>query len=55
MDRKLIIFGASGALGKGVVSTLIKKQFEEILLFDFKFDESFADQRIKVWLLAVIL
>ena len=47
MDRKLIIFGASGALGKGVVSTLIKKQFEEILLFDFKFDESFNDQRIK--------
>lgn len=49
MDRKLIIFGASGALGKGVVSTLIKKQFEEILLFDFKFDEKFTDKRIKTF------
>lgn len=49
MDRKLIIFGASGALGKGVVSTLIKKQFEEILLFDFKFDETFTDKRIKTF------
>lgn len=49
MDRKLVIFGASGALGKGVVNTLIKKQFEEILLFDLKFDESFSDQRIKTF------
>lgn len=49
MDRKLIIFGASGALGKGVVSTLIKKQFEEILLFDIKFDEKFTDKRIKTF------
>lgn len=49
MDRKLIIFGASGALGKGVVSTLIKKQFEKILLFDFKFDEKFTDKRIKTF------
>lgn len=49
MDRKLIIFGASGALGKGVVSTLLKKQFEEILLFDFKFDETFTDKRIKTF------
>ena len=49
MDRKLVIFGASGALGKGVVSTLLKKQFEEVLLFDFKFEESFPSKNVKTF------
>ncbi|HQI42404.1 MAG: hypothetical protein B6D44_10740 [Ignavibacteriales bacterium UTCHB2] len=48
-NRKLIVFGASGALGKGVVKTLINKPFEEIILFDRKFDEAFADERIKTY------
>lgn len=47
MDKKLIIFGANGALGKGVAQTLIPKDFSEIYLFDFKFDESINDPRIK--------
>lgn len=47
MDKKLIIFGANGALGKGVTKTLLSKEFCEIYLFDFKFDETFSDPRIK--------
>lgn len=47
MDKKLIIFGANGALGKGVTKTLISKDFSEIYLFDFKFDETSSDARIK--------
>lgn len=35
MARKLLIFGAEGGLGKGVVSTLVKKDFDFIYLFDF--------------------
>jgi NAD(P)-dependent dehydrogenase (short-subunit alcohol dehydrogenase family) len=47
MDKKLIIFGANGALGKGVTKTLISKDYDEIYLFDFKFDASFSDSRVK--------
>ncbi len=49
IDRKLIVFGASGALGKGVVKTLIQKPFKEIILFDRKFEETFSDERIKTY------
>lgn len=47
MDKKLIIFGANGALGKGVTKSLLSKDYDEIYLFDFKFDESFSDKRVK--------
>jgi len=47
MDKKLIIFGANGALGKGVTKTLLQKNYDEVYLFDFKFDQSFSDPRIK--------
>ncbi|MBK7630040.1 MAG: SDR family oxidoreductase [Ignavibacteriales bacterium] len=47
MDNKLIIFGSNGQLGKGVVKSFISKDYDEIYLFDFKFDESFSDPRIK--------
>lgn len=47
MDKKLIIFGANGALGKGVTKTLLSKDYNEIYLFDFKFDESLSDKRVK--------
>ena len=47
MDKKLIIFGANGALGKGVTKTLLSKDYDEIYLFDFKFDASFSDSRVK--------
>jgi len=47
MDKKLIIFGASGALGKGVTISLLSKDYDEIYLFDFKFDDSYSDPRVK--------
>jgi len=47
MDKKLIILGANGALGKGVTKTLLSKDYDEIYLFDFKFDTSFSDSRVK--------
>jgi 3-oxoacyl-[acyl-carrier protein] reductase len=34
MQKELLIFGAYGALGRGVTSTLIKKDYERIYLFD---------------------
>lgn len=39
MKKELLIFGANGALGKGITSSLIKKDFNKIYLFDFKFDD----------------
>ncbi len=47
MDKQLLIFGANGALGKGVSKTLIQKNFDKIFLFDSKFDSSTEDNRIK--------
>jgi NAD(P)-dependent dehydrogenase (short-subunit alcohol dehydrogenase family) len=47
MDNKLIIFGSNGQLGKGVVKTLLSKEYDEVYLFDFKFDESFSDPKVK--------
>jgi NAD(P)-dependent dehydrogenase (short-subunit alcohol dehydrogenase family) len=46
MNKKLIIFGANGALGKGVTKSLLAKDYEEIYLFDFKFDETLSDTRV---------
>ena len=47
MDKKLIIFGANGALGSGVTKTLLSKDYDEIYLFDFKSNDSYSDSRIK--------
>lgn len=47
MDKKLIIFGADGALGKGVTKTLLNKDYDEIYLFDFNFDKSYTEQKVK--------
>ncbi len=47
MDKKLIIFGANGALGKGVTKTLLQKNYDEVYLFDSKFDQTISEQRIK--------
>ncbi len=38
MDRVLLIFGANGALGKGVAQVLTKKGFNKIYLFGSKLD-----------------
>lgn len=47
MDKKLIIFGANGALGSGVTKTLLTKDYDEIYLYDFKSNDSYSDPRIK--------
>ncbi|MDP2365534.1 MAG: SDR family NAD(P)-dependent oxidoreductase [Ignavibacteria bacterium] len=49
MDKKLIIFGANGALGKGVTNTLLSKDFDEVYLFASKFDEKYSDSKIKLF------
>lgn len=38
MEKILLIFGANGALGKGITQVLIKKDFSKIYLFDVKLD-----------------
>lgn len=38
MRKELLIFGAGGALGKGITSALLKKDYDKIYLFDFKFE-----------------
>lgn len=47
MDKKLLIFGANGALGKGITQILLQKNFDEIYLFGSSFSESIADPRVK--------
>ncbi len=47
MDKILIIIGANGALGKGVTKTLLQKDYDEVYLFDFKFDQTISEPRIK--------
>ena len=39
MKKKLLIFGSSGALGNGVTEVFLKKQYDEIYLFDFRHKE----------------
>jgi NAD(P)-dependent dehydrogenase (short-subunit alcohol dehydrogenase family) len=47
MKKILLIFGAEGALGKGVSSSLIKKNYDKIYLFDFKKTTSYSDDKIE--------
>ncbi len=35
MKKELLIFGANGALGKGITDVLTKKDFDKVYLFDF--------------------
>jgi NAD(P)-dependent dehydrogenase (short-subunit alcohol dehydrogenase family) len=37
MKKALLIFGANGALGRGVTNILINKRYDDIYLFDFDF------------------
>ena len=48
MKKKLLIFGSSGALGKGVIEVFLKKQYDEIYLFDFKHKEVSHDNIFKI-------
>jgi len=44
MKNKLLIFGSSGALGNGVTEVFLKKNYDEIYLFDFKHKEISYDK-----------
>ncbi len=46
MKKILLIFGANGELGVGVTNVLIEKDFDEIYLFDFKFDRDYTENKI---------
>ena len=45
MKREVLIFGANGALGKGVTAAMIKKNYDHIYLFDFNIEEKTARDR----------
>lgn len=47
MKKILLIFGAEGALGKGVSSSLIKKDYDKIYLFDFKKTSTYSNNIIE--------
>lgn len=47
MKKVLLIFGAEGALGKGVTKILTSKDYDEIFLFDSKYESDLSDKRIK--------
>lgn len=47
MTKKLIIFGANGALGKEVTNFFIQKDFDEVLLFDFNFDDKLQYSKVR--------
>lgn len=49
MKKELLIFGANGALGKGITEELVSKDYEKIYLFDFKFDnpEKYSGSKVK--------
>ncbi len=46
MKKELLIFGANGALGKGVTSVLSKKDFDKIYLFSSNIKEEVIDNKI---------
>jgi NAD(P)-dependent dehydrogenase (short-subunit alcohol dehydrogenase family) len=47
MKKELLIFGANGALGKGITGVLTKKEFDKIYLFDINLDGLPASDKIK--------
>lgn len=40
MKKELLIFGANGALGRGLTQVMLKKDYDKIYLFSSKFDET---------------
>ncbi|HVO74242.1 MAG TPA: SDR family NAD(P)-dependent oxidoreductase [Ignavibacteriaceae bacterium] len=47
MNKELLIFGSNGALGKGVTSVMIKKNYDKIYLFDFNFETKYDRKNIE--------
>jgi len=47
MKKILLVFGANGELGSGVSKVLLKKDYDEIYLYDFKFDENLESEKVR--------
>ena len=47
MKKELLIFGASGALGKGVSEVLMQKDYDKIFLFDSKADIESKNKKVE--------
>lgn len=47
MKRILLIFGAEGALGKGVTGSMIKNNYDRIYLFDFRKTSAYSNDKIE--------
>lgn len=47
MKKILLIFGSEGALGSGASNILTQKDFDKVILFDFKFKEAAAKDNIE--------
>jgi NAD(P)-dependent dehydrogenase (short-subunit alcohol dehydrogenase family) len=47
MKKQLLIFGANGALGKGITESLIHKDYDSIYLFDFRFDKDLESDKAR--------
>jgi NAD(P)-dependent dehydrogenase (short-subunit alcohol dehydrogenase family) len=47
MKKILLVFGANGELGSGVSKVLFKKDYDEIYLYDFKFDENLESGKLR--------
>jgi NAD(P)-dependent dehydrogenase (short-subunit alcohol dehydrogenase family) len=47
MKKILLVFGANGELGSGVSKVLLKKDYDEIYLYDFKFDENLKSEKVR--------
>lgn len=43
MKKELLIFGANGALGKGITKTMLHKDYDKIYLFDFEMEKQNVD------------
>lgn len=49
MKKELLIFGANGALGRGVTRALIKKNYDNVYLFDFDFkDVNISNNKVRL-------
>ena len=47
MKKVLLVFGADGALGSGIIKVLSSKDYAKIHLFDFRFKDKTDDEKIK--------
>ncbi len=49
MKREVLIFGANGALGRGVTASMLNKNYDKTYLFDFNIEEkNVTDSAVKI-------